>query len=186
MTPREVTRGGGSSYYSDGIYSLSTSRHSHVSYYGFMFNIRAKAYPIVITGLRLGSTSPKGPFTYRIYTCPQPWRGVAESPEHWIQIGEGPAQLPWRVGEYAPVPLAAGGVGVPAGATQALYIHCPECAEAVAYRDDCDVPEDGVTDEDELIEITTGVASFNLVPFRDMYDMPRALAGVVEYRLAGG
>jgi hypothetical protein len=52
MTPREVTRGGGSSYYSDGIYSLSTSRHSHVSYYGFMFNIRAKAYPIVITGLR--------------------------------------------------------------------------------------------------------------------------------------
>ena len=52
MTPREVTRGGGSSYYSNGIYSLCTPRHSHVSYYGFMFNVRAKAHPIVITGIR--------------------------------------------------------------------------------------------------------------------------------------
>ncbi len=52
MTPREIARSEGSSHYSNGIYSLCTPRHSHVSYYGFMFNVRAKAHPIVITGIK--------------------------------------------------------------------------------------------------------------------------------------
>ena len=52
MVSRDAAQDGGSSYFSDGIYSLCTPRHSHVSYYGFMFNVRAKAYPIVITGIR--------------------------------------------------------------------------------------------------------------------------------------
>ncbi len=52
MTPRDIARSEGSSHYSNGIYTLCTPRHSHVSYYGFMFNVRAKDHPIIITGIK--------------------------------------------------------------------------------------------------------------------------------------
>ena len=52
------------------------ARHAHIGFTDSSLETRCS----------LGSTSPKGPFTYRIYTAPQPWRPIREQPEYWTEV----------------------------------------------------------------------------------------------------
>jgi len=152
--------------------------HDHLSYYGFMFDVRAVRRDVVITSIKMGSTY-EDTYSYRVFVSTEPHDMISQRKEYWAEVGEGKCQLPEDAGSYLAVPLHQQ-IKIQAGQTRAIYVHCDN-AEGVAYRYGVDAEQDGVTDRDEDLEILSGIASFSMAPFEDMYDVPRSFAGIIEY-----
>jgi len=163
--------------------TLRTPKHDHVSFYGLLFDIRAKGRAVRITGINVGSTSLKeGPFTYKVFAASQPCAEIRERPECWREIGGARTTLPNEVGRYSPIPLTEG-LSIPAGSVASICVHCTDNAEGVAYRTDLVPSDGGVTDEDGSIQLLGALPCFSIAPFGEVPESERAFAGEVQYTL---
>jgi len=168
--------------------TLATTGHTHMSFYGFMFDVRAARGDLAITEIEMASTTPKpGPFLYNVYmstAATSSCLDIADRADSWVLVGSCRATLPWRsgeVGHWGALRLEKE-ILVRSGRMTSIYIHCPESAEGVAYRHDID-DDNGITDADDCLELRVGYASFAYTPFTEVQDSERAFAGVLRYRL---
>ncbi|KAJ1471426.1 hypothetical protein T484DRAFT_1977832 [Baffinella frigidus] len=192
-------------------YALRTAdQEEGVDYsaFGFMFDVRARDAPLVVTGLQICSGLGT-PYDYKVQTCRGSWTEARHDHSKWTICGGGNRiYVPdYEHNEYGSVPFASEGVEMAPGETRGFLIHSNNAISAVGYRalDDTDNLDKRITDQDAHMELLEGAMINTKKPFQRREDRTpsppraegedeqwwndepvaatRAFLGVVEYEL---